>query len=102
MSVVSAAIDCTEQGRKIRIQSILRHLPTDSACLRDEPGDVEHKQNSVFSPFVTFAGERLGTNITVGHHIFGLSHPLSYAKHVVNFLNGLDNLRLTGINMYTR
>lgn len=47
MSLAATALDRTAENRPGIIKNLLRHLPTDSACHRDEPGEQRGEEQAL-------------------------------------------------------
>lgn len=102
MSLVATALDRTPETRDSIIKHLLRHLPTDSAVHRDEPGDLAKKQAAAYDPLIAFVNERLGLRLRTGDSIFGVKHPKGTAERVGQFLHALDDWELTCVDELAR
>eukprot|EP00879_Flechtneria_rotunda_P009007 GHRR01009430.1.p1 GENE.GHRR01009430.1~~GHRR01009430.1.p1 ORF type:complete len:397 (+),score=186.38 GHRR01009430.1:440-1630(+) len=89
MGLAATAID-QPRGRKAVIDSLLKYVHTDGACIRYEPGPLQRRQQRIFDPLLQWASEQLDWDLVTSDSIFGTTQSDQAVAAVEQYLKGLD------------
>eukprot|EP00871_Galdieria_phlegrea_P003397 jgi/Galph1/4058/GphlegSOOS_G2783.1 len=97
-SLVTTAIDLTEEQRKQFIGTLLKFFETDTVCVRARyPESLVHRQQKLWNPLIDHISEKFNITIKVTEDLFGVSQPSESITKLYNYLEKQNSLFLTAL-----
>ena len=98
-----SATDCTEKERVAVLDRLIEYGNCDPICyIASDPEKFHLKQKKLYSPLIDWAEKFLSIQLKTSSSLLFIEQPTLNSSKIKNYLEGLDNFRLTALHELTK